>query len=30
MPQLNTRIYGPMSAGGDGYSLFNVLHRMLL
>jgi len=30
MPQLNTRIYGPMSAGGDGYSLFMFFTGMLL
>jgi len=30
MPQLNTRIYGPISAGGDGYSLFLVFTAMLL
>jgi Na+/proline symporter len=30
MPQLNTRIYGPMAAGGDGYSLFMFFTGMLL
>ncbi|MGD0577831.1 MAG: sodium:solute symporter family protein [Bryobacteraceae bacterium] len=30
MPQLNTRIYGPLSAGGDGYSLFLFFTGMLL
>ncbi len=30
MPQLNARIYGPVSAGGDGYSLFMFFTGMLL
>jgi Na+/proline symporter len=30
MPQLNTRIYGPLAAGGDGYSLFMFFTAMLL
>jgi len=29
MPQLNQRIYGPISAGGDGYSLFMFFTAML-
>ncbi|HOK44613.1 MAG TPA: Na+:solute symporter [Bryobacteraceae bacterium] len=30
MPQLNDRIYGPVSEGGDGYSLFMFFTGMLL
>jgi Na+/proline symporter len=30
MPQLNQRIYGPITAGGDGYSLFMFFTAMLL
>jgi solute:Na+ symporter, SSS family len=30
MPQLNERIYGPITAGGDGYSLFMFFTAMLL
>jgi len=30
MPQLNQRIYGPIAAGGDGYSLFMFFTAMLL
>ncbi len=29
MPQLNQRIYGPITAGGDGYSLFLFFTAML-
>ena len=29
MPQLNQRIYGPIAAGGDGYSLFMFFTAML-
>jgi Na+/proline symporter len=30
VPQLNQRIYGPINAGGDGYSLFLFFTSMLL